>query len=810
MKAVLRTILISILAISLVAGTIMLDQKLRAAFEEPIKPDVSVLEKGSDMKFKRDGQKYSFRSGADKRTVVMIGEHIVLRLAPSAEVSFDVSDLNKMPKGFSLNINKGRIWLNSINSYVFTEINAGKLNAQAEPGVFDIEYSGGKLSATAHRHSIQLAFLGNKLVLPEGRKIEISAAKIEKSPDTISKLRFSKLVKEFPYFEKDKPDDWESLNKTDDENFVLQLEKASKDQVRDSGSRLGFDENSLLSSVNDSLKKTVIALTFDTDKRERREATRVFAYFDSAVYASLIGKADLSRRWLESFSQEAVPYRGQDFFENRLADSFDDFSYVDPADGLFGAKTKLRGLLPLDPLAKLHVAFLDVLDTAAQGADSENQQRVSVALRKFGSLVANFTPPAGNTDAGKDLLAQFVNLNDFMNRNPYLLKDEFLKILAMYEKGVLKNTVNKEEADDQRQFFISEKLKAMKIVKLLIEKGDVQFQDGRRSVIALADSIEELKPDFSDSAVASYFDQQLAEMGSFISFLRSTRAEHLRGSFEEGFSQFQEDMLQTKKITELLEGAAGGVQITPFRREELASIVAADLSGIKVSGIKIILPEDEEDPRVKIVSAKFEAKNFSAVYDTINKVFSDIVFEKEKISNAIRLENFSQFFLIKMGKLELPKGANLESLAETQPQQSVLEKLGAETLRRELQKLNISVDDKYLDLADFENEDIIRVKLALLGEGVDAKAFSFEVTQKASLVTDLKVQTVKGEIQVKEPFALGELAMRVEKIYQRAVLDQQREEELAKFLDTGTTTDIGTSVPLMEDLAPLTEALSGE
>ncbi|GEM_PF-5587968 len=783
MKLWLKRIFLSAISLLFVFGTFLLDEKVTTARDDSEVSLISVVEKGADAVMETSGDgSYRFESGQTQPMTIVLSENAVLRFAPKTSATLTLGKAGFVEREATFTFNNGRIWINSIASSLLLEVKTSGVQFKMTPGIFDLKYSDRLVDATAYRHSVTAEFLGNQLVLPEGRNMTLDEAKIQNSASTIAKLRYSKLLKEFPYFSPEKPDDWVLQNQSQDEAFFAAYEQKRNRALRDEGPHFGSDENSLFSRLSEFLKQSSITLTFDPQKKEKREMALVFSYFDGAVYHTLVGNNPQSNTLLLSFQKHAQPLRENPQFQVELQNRIDAFAFSRPDDHFFEAKTTLRDLSVSSPLNRFRLAFLDVSDAQALGSDTETRARVFQLLRIFGTLLDGSLKRVNSPESADELFVQYISYQDFLRQHPELLREEFMKISELYERAHLNLLGTKEAADDERQYFISEKLKSIAMIRGFMEKEVLPFQEGRRSILSLANQIESLKPAFSDTAVASYFDNQLTTLQPFLAFLRSSRAESLHGSFEKDFTEFSANLDDLRKVTQLLGAATGGTQISAFRREELAGMVADDFSGINISNIKIILPEGEDDPRVKIVSAEFEGKTFSATYDTARKVMSELVFDSEKVPNAVRLENLSKFFLFKMGKFVLPTGATPDSLTEAPSQESLLEKVSKATLLEQLKKLNISVEEKYLGLENLK-DGVVHVRLALMGEGVDAKVFSFDVSENASVASNLKVQTVSGEIPVNDTFGLRELPTKVEQIYQRAVFEKQKEEELKKFAD---------------------------
>ncbi|MEK9132760.1 MAG: hypothetical protein AAB606_03590, partial [Patescibacteria group bacterium] len=642
MKDLTKKILISLVSIGLVFGTVFLDGKLNAADEKPEIPDIEVVEKGSDAQFVRDASSYVIDSGKEKRTVLLIKGNVLVRFDKGSLADLSFSPGEEYSRGINLELKKGRFWVNSINSARTVEVSTSVIKIANDPGIFDVKYFDDSLGIRAVRHGVEVSFLKNALILPESREMEISEAKIKSIGETISKLRYAKLSKEFPFYEAQEPDEWVSVNMSDDAKFAVDYENKMKQTIRNEGQRLSSNDESLLFKLNGALRATGRVLTFDSTKRNQKEISAVMDYFDSAMYALLVGNEALAKKRIDAWKElaKSMPMdEWNEAFFNRL----NRYSFAMPSDVFFMAK---RALVDVELSSGSNVALklitsftIEVLDTAAEGGGDEVKARTVAALTRFGNLVQSNINKIKNQDLKDGLFFQYIQFNDFLDRRSELLREEFLRIAALYEASNISLISSKEEANDQRQFFISEKIKRMMVLKKMMDTGGMPFNEARGAALFVANQIDEIKPAFSGTAVLSYFDDQMAALSPFITFLRSENAENLRGSFDENFKQFTSRISEAKQVAELLAKAGGGVKISPFRREELAGIVADDFSGTGISDVRILLPEAEDDNNVRVVGAKLEGKNFIGIYDTVRKVFSELAIEGERIPNAVRLVN---------------------------------------------------------------------------------------------------------------------------------------------------------------------------
>lgn len=780
-----------IFSIVLVAGTAILDARSQAPESNSGLFSVEVIKEGNGNTISFANGEYDAATGANEGMELKISSNVIIRLDKESSIKLEQNrDASQI--GTNIIFQKGRIWVNSINSNKQTWILTNSLRVSAEPGVFDAKYIAGDFELGAFRHSAEINFLEQKLVLPEGRAIKIAESKIQNLGETISKLRYSKLIKEFPFFGIERNGEWIGQNAAADEQFSSDYRQRAVRRIRTQGSKLPLNDDVLL-DLRTVGNKALIALTFADAKKNKKMADLVFDYFDSGLYAALVGKNDVAARRFEEFSQAVTESfsdaSNRQYMEEALQTRLDFLAFLEPRDNLYSAKSALREISLRSGISKLHDSLNAILDTAIK-SDAESSQQVATLLRRYGLQVSSALRSAGPAEK-EAVFFESVLLSDFLDSNPGFLREEFLKISEIFERAYLNFIQSREEEEDQRQFFIGEKLRKIRVLAELISSGGVIFQDGRKAILLLVSQVEGLKPAFPGTAVLSYYEEQLAQLNELLAFLRSSSANNVHNDFSESFAQFRGSAEEMRAVNELLSRSSGGTQISAFRREELAAVISKDFAETGLSDVSILLPEAEGVSRVTIKRANFEGKSLIGVYDTSRKVFSDIDFDGERITNPIRLENLKRFLLVKLGRETLPNGVLSESLTEAPSQQSMLERAAQAALLRELSQAAIRVDERYLGFENL-NEGIVHVRMAHVGDGASAKVFSFDFVQRGSQVNNIKVQTVAGEIPINESFDLRELPVKVEQIYQRALFEKQREEEVQRFSREGTVRDLGT------------------
>lgn len=772
---IIKTAFIIVIAGLLAGGTFLLETRLEKANAQSEPVDIEVIGKG-DQKVTQQGGFYTIESSGKSGVNLLFFGNSVLRMAQSGKLTTKTDK-----QDIVLNLEEGKFWLNSLNSQSGATVNTKLAAVKMDPGVFDVSYKDSVLSVGAYRRSARVEFLGNSLVVPEGRFIEIDETKLESQKDPIAKLRYSKLSKEFSFAALAEADDWVKRNIAEDEKFNGDYRKNVLDEIRIRGPKLSPDKDSLMFTLEDMAEEAVIALTFNSKEKIKKETRFLANFLDAAIYWFAMGKPEQGENFMREFKARMQQASGSENLAEVFSARAQKIAFSGVDEPLFEVKLFLRR--DKNPVNAIHAELNDVLDLAANGSDKENKLKIETALRKFGAAASDKLAGLKDRAQAQALFFERVRLADFLDRNRYLLKEEFLRLIALFEKTYLSFAAGKEDSEDKRQFLVNEKLRAIQVLRASMGEGVLSFQDARKAILFAANQIEELKPTFSDTAVSAYYDEQLKELGQFFAFLRSSEASSLRGSYEENFSDFKGRMNDLRAVNEILLNSQGGERISSLRREELAKVVLNDLRKVGLSGVKLALPDAEEGVSVKITESAFEDVQFSARYDTDKKVFSDIVFDGQQIPNSIKLDNLQKFFLLKMGKLVFETDITPESLVEPDASKklSVVERVALDKLFVAFKDIGVDVEQKNVGLEDF-GQGIIHIKLGMLGPGSAATAFSFDVENKTSTVLNLKVQTVMGENTVNDSFPLQELATRVSQIYKQAEFEKQRQEELKKVL----------------------------
>ena len=191
MKVILKKILYSIFCLILVSATLFIDNRKFA-----------------------QASRDSFDSIFNKTTAI--------RLDDGTDASVSLDESAAFPS-IKIRLRKGKLWINTSNSIFKTIVETGGSKIEAQPGVFDVSYIGSDIKSSAHGGSAQISFLGNALIIPQNRSLKLNEARIKASMKIFSKLRYTKLSKEFPLEPVGEFDPRVKDNISKDEKFAREL-----------------------------------------------------------------------------------------------------------------------------------------------------------------------------------------------------------------------------------------------------------------------------------------------------------------------------------------------------------------------------------------------------------------------------------------------------------------------------------------------------------------------------------------------------------------------------------------------------------
>ncbi|MBP9717813.1 hypothetical protein KBD59_00760 [Candidatus Gracilibacteria bacterium] len=747
-------------------------------YDQPLSIEVSGMR---DAAVDQKEGSYQVSTQKDEKEVY-IGGNIVVRVSPNSQVTI-AQGSHPHIDGVTIVVQKGKVWINAENSVypvtVLTKSLASyptQIRTDVSGAVVVVSYIDEVVRIKAMKQSAYVYFLTIGLVVHDGTFTDITEAKLVRAGKDLVQLRYAKLTKEFPLTQLPDLDAWEKKNDAKDETFHTQLIRAHESDLRTVGPRVSLDTGSTSTAISDVIFDVAQAGTFSADRKIQRVQDVFFEHIETAAYALLVNNQVASKDLLEKARLLVPELSNRKEFALSLRERY---AFSHPSETFYPIYEFLSEVGNRDAFTRLKDQFAGVLMSSHNGNDALTEQRVISLLNEFGDSVEKHVAVLRSPENSKKVLLLARDVRAFVMSSSTLLREQFLKILDVIEMGYLDTLKTAEASNDERQFLISDKLYLLKLVKANLDKRKISFQDARGAMLHLANRIDLLKPSLSQAAFIEYFDTQYKQQLPFLSFMRSSEAREIVGDYTEYYKLYQLKVSETQRVQDLLQTSLGGAAIPAVTRERLAKKVVEDLDSIGLEKIHVTFPDDEDSPVVKINDALFEGRTISLSYNTDAQILSDITLNAVAISNALRLDSARTFLLIKIGKLKLPVGTTEESFAAPVGP-SLLEKVATEKITTELQKVGITVKPEDIDLTDFTT-DVIHIKMATIGEGLQQIKLSFDVINKLTIAQHIKVTTVLGELELGEGFSLAEVGAKARAMYDHAVLDQKRNEELKEL-----------------------------
>jgi hypothetical protein len=292
---------------------------------------------------------------------------LVINFAKDGELRLDkgtkvlVSAVSEQGVGYVFKVLEGRVWLE--NAYSNADVNLLVDGAVVFPGqssVYVKVYSG-RADISVSQNDAVLGLIAtdfkgkklidenageviNKLYLPQGTMVSVSADKVKENRETIGKLLYSKLVKEFNYSIFDKSelisDLWLSKNVERDSVLAAKIRDERLKDIRTRGVKYSTLEDSNY-KIDQTLRDVSNALTFSDKKVGQRNLDALYDLLYDSQYLFDYGRKDEAQERLNTFNSMANQLfliYGDELkkqYIERVRDEYEYLSFANPGDSLF-------------------------------------------------------------------------------------------------------------------------------------------------------------------------------------------------------------------------------------------------------------------------------------------------------------------------------------------------------------------------------------------------------------------------------------------------------------------------------------------
>ncbi|MBD3270642.1 hypothetical protein GF376_03895 [Candidatus Peregrinibacteria bacterium] len=477
-----------------------------------------------------------------------------LRLAADSRLLLSYQDAENSE--FVFQLLDGRAWLN--NRFSNASVNLLASGALIEPGqsIVYVEKDDDKALIYSHQSYLYVNFVEvnyvvqgvinytsdrvvNSLLLPQGAQVTIFKSKLENNIDTIARLLFSKLIKEFQYsvFDKTKlrSDDWLDQNTELDDATSIRIVNERLSRIRDRGIEYQ-DLESLNYQIDQKMNEFANFLTFSDEKIAQRNLEFLYSYLFDSQYLFDTGKKEKAQNRLNEFESRAdaliIEY-GSDLkrqYDQKLLEEFRYLSFVSPNDSLYGLKEVLadmyiESLQGSDNEIDAKFAILsDQINTINFHASNNSQGLIKSAFESYMSDINSiFVNHEENLDQYVDLVQQQNQLlNNLFSKYADFYRLDFFKSKLAVENAYLDLLDEGQDKYEEIQTIILQRINFLRRLQEYFLDGDVPTIDAQNIVNLLINETDKLQlPSDVSVAVSKLFNERLRDFGIFHQFLNS-------------------------------------------------------------------------------------------------------------------------------------------------------------------------------------------------------------------------------------------------------------------------------------------------
>ncbi|MCD6109670.1 FecR domain-containing protein, partial [bacterium] len=708
-------------------------------------------------------------TGMNTVTNILIGQRGIVRLGDNTVVTLESID-NKS-KTYTFNLKKGNLWGNSQFDQSSFVVKTDHSNLYAHNASFSVQLDDAKTDIYCDKHDVQVDLISdneviNTLWIAQGNQAQILHSKIDSKKDTIKKLLYSKLVKEFHYGrlseKKKKEDPWLSArlqNNVSDYNMFLTNYVTA---INNKGLRT-VSVGSIRSQAKSILADMQSALTFNQNKRDDHLLDMLFENIEDAQYLFLQGddvdgnvrlslfNSDISDVLLSS--DENIKLKLFD----RITKRYYELSLFSPGDDLFPIKKLMFEKLNDPSMSKFLVAtdkfnFLtDKLNDVYEAVESSSSD-LNESFAEYFDLYARYTKQYADkmNEIGDQIIHQNILVDNLLFQTPELYKLNFFDQKKNMEGDYLLALVSGADKKEQRQTFISNDIDLLSRIRYFLFKDRVDTNDAKQIVYRLIQDIEHYQEGTVDiAAVNELFDKRLADFGVFWKYLQATEysSTQLHGaSHSQRFEAFKKAQEQNISFNDIKNEILGEGKLSQESIDEIINRAKADLEDAGIQDVKFGLYTDASNNKIPILSARTSGIGFRATYDWDRQLLSNIIVNKIIISqDGVKLFKAKKFITETMASLSKAEEKQQISgpILTNKEELTDVKRVATVFLAEKFSKMDIVITMENVEVVDLDAGHY-KVSDVYFKEQNDA-IFSFEYSTGDDKVSNLTVRTKSGD-----------------------------------------------------------------
>jgi len=798
-----KKILTIMLALALFAGTLFYESSIRSAVLGVAKASVELLPSGAGIQLVREGQTLAVKEGMEllqgdivetppgQNAVIQFSGNGIIRMSANTKLVFAVGDT--VNNGFAFNMEKGRIWVNTSYTSANIDVLAGGALLIPRRAAFSVAFDGEKTEVIVSVNQVGVglvkddfkltqvirfsatAFINSYLVA-QGSQTTISLSKINENAESLKKLLYSKLIKEFLYTLYDKKEmtgnEWFIWNNGQDAELSKKVAMDKSLLINARGLKVA-EIDTLGFQLQKAADRLADVLTFSREKIVDRVINSIFDQMLDAEYLLVFGRSTESKQRLDIFRQTLDAEIGRhdaDFAKiimGKLRDAYVELVYVSPGDALYEVKTAISDTLfeqlteSDDDISEKFGLVRDYINYAYSLADS-NATNARIALDQyFTRLTDLIEKEKAKLAAMKNLIAEENQVVDNLFKQfPVFYQDQFFARKYALENSWLGFLPDGNAKTEEKQTIISTKIDFLKQLQFFFLNEKVTLKDANLIALRLINEINDLKTG-AEVGVSQLFALRLKDYGQFLRFLKTAELGSLRGlTMKSKYDEFLAMQKEQVSIEQAIKEFVSDTPVAPTPANDAVQIIGqvrSDFEAAGITGLQLGLFTGTER-LIAVKSATLDKIVFQGQYDWEKKLISEVKVGTVTVSmQPVRLDNLA--LIVKPKQPEKPPVVTQQQTQEVVPTVSKAERVAKILLIQKLKNSGITVTEKDITVSDLENS-IFSVRNAYPVGKTEAR-FDFNFKNKENLAMLVVVTTPAGEKNLPGGIMLADLSAEV-------------------------------------------------
>lgn len=598
---------------------------------------------------------------------------------------------DKETSHFDFELKKGGMIVATIAGDFDASVSAGFAKVDLKDGISYISLSDDNSSLKVYsiEHPALLTLLSdskelNSFYVPSNYRTEIAKSKVGAS---ISKLRLTKLLKEFQLFEF-KDSELSSVVQADLVDIEKTYVSAGNNYMNGLNANLdlGPSLNGISSAIHSYLQGGRKLLTFLPFAKERLQNKERESYLNYAISNDIHSNFDIAQTWLDKW---LVPVVSDEEKKTINTDLF----FVLPGDSLYNLKSVVDE-------NSIYGKFNE-MESLLQKADNVGASQTFQDYKKSFELSLSNSSFTG-ADGLAELSRRYVLTELLLRSNSIFYTSDSVKLLKEIETSILSLASSYQDLDEERQAFVQSKIRFLENLFKFVEQKKVSVDTGATVASQLlSDADDYLNSISAQVAVKSYFQSKLSDFDVTLAYISSPEFSSY-ASFAEGFAAFKQKSSDLDQLNAYIQSLrAGLVEVTDVvSLDQATTEVKSDLSTNGIQYAEVLSLGDAYNRLFEINGGRVSGSEFLGKYDRETKILYDVSVGDLKFSTGLSVEKFRD--VVKSATAVIPLESQVEVTGTGSSSGSITEDVALSYAKSQFEAAGLNSADFTFKLVDLE------------------------------------------------------------------------------------------------------------